>query len=97
MKGYEMYRFVIAACALLIVGSPAMARDSAASRIETCQKVGSNVGANSGTREGMYASATCIAARAGVSTKGDEPLTQPELLSILLLMSTQPAPKGNAS
>jgi hypothetical protein len=92
-----MQKFVIAACALLIAVSPGAAQDSAASRIETCQKVGSNLGAKSGTREGMYVSATCIAARAGLSTKGDEPLSQPELLSILLLMSTQPAPNGNAS
>ena len=92
-----MRRIFVAACALLVAGSSATARDSAKSRMETCKKIGTNIGGSSGTREGVYASATCIAARAAFSGPGDEPLSQPELLSILLLMTAQPAPKGTAS
>ena len=95
--GCNMRRSLIAAFTLLAMSGSATAQDSTATRADTCQKIGMNVSGSASAREGIYASATCIAARAGLSSSTTAPLTQQELVSILLLMTAQPAPKGNAS
>ncbi len=81
-----------AAFAILAIGNSAAAQDKAASQIGPCQKIGVSASGSSAAHEALYASATCIAARAGVSATSDARLSQQELISILLLMSTQGAP-----
>jgi hypothetical protein len=48
-------------------------------------------------REGLYAHAAGVAARAGVASPDNGPLSREELLSILMLMSLQQAPATHAS
>jgi hypothetical protein len=48
-------------------------------------------------REGLYAHAAGVVARAGVASPDNGPLSREELLSILMLMSLQQAPATHAS
>jgi hypothetical protein len=60
---------------------------------DSCRKIATTAEV-SGSRELLYARAACVAARAGVTSPENGPLSQEELLSILMLMSL---PKGPAA
>lgn len=58
---------------------------------DSCRRIASTAEMPAG-RDLLYARAACIAARAGVAAPANGPLTQEELLSILMLMSLSKAP-----
>jgi hypothetical protein len=56
-----------------------------------------SVGMTGAERDGLYAHAAGVVARAGVASPDNGPLSREELLSILMLMSLQQAPATHAS
>jgi hypothetical protein len=59
--------------------------------------IAAGMAASSADREGLYAHAAGVAARAGVASPDNGPLSREELLSILMLMSLQRASVTHAS
>jgi hypothetical protein len=52
----------------------------------SCQRFAANA-AGAVSRDVIYLQAACVAARAGVTSPGNGPLSRDELISILMLMS----------
>ena len=75
----------LAAGLVMAMQGTAGAQQFAAYQPNSCQKFSSNRTDN----EAVYLRAACVAARAGVTSPANGPLSQEELLSILVLMSLQ--------
>jgi hypothetical protein len=60
---------------------------------DSCRKIATTA-ETSASRDLLYARAACVAARAGVAAPENGPLSQEELLSILMLMSLPKTPAG---
>ncbi|HEY1637126.1 MAG TPA: hypothetical protein VGF62_01270, partial [Rhizomicrobium sp.] len=69
----------------------AAAQELASYQADSCRKFINSADA-AFNRELLYARAACVAARAGVSSPENGPLSQEELLSILMLMSLPKTP-----
>ena len=59
--------------------------------------IAAGIAARPAEREELYTHAAGVAARAGVASPDNGPLSREELLSILMLMSLQRAPATHAS
>jgi hypothetical protein len=68
----------------------AAAQELASYQSDSCRKFANMAEASS--RDLLYARAACVAARAGVTSPENGPLSQEELLSILMLMSLPKTP-----
>ena len=81
---------------LLAVVAVAVATRASAQELvsynDSCRKIATTA-ETSANRDLLYARAACVAARAGVTAPENGPLSQEELLSILMLMSL-PKPAG---
>src|SRR5690348_5844408 len=73
-------RALLAVAMMVAVPSAASAQELASYQGDSCRKLTS--AADAGSRELLYARAACVAARAGVSSPENGPLSQEELLSI---------------
>ena len=62
----------------------------------SCQKFGANV-PGAASQDLLYLKAACVAARAGVTSPANGPLSRDELISILMLMSLPERPTSHAS
>jgi hypothetical protein len=78
---------VLAAAAMFAAPGVASAQELAANQPGPCQKFHPS-GQVTG-RDAMYVHAACVVARAGVAAPNNGPLTQEELVSILMLLSLQ--------
>jgi len=86
---------VFAAAAMFAAPGLASAQQMAANQPGPCQKFRSS--GQVSERDAMYVQAACVAARAGVAAPNNGPLTQEELVSILMLLSLQQPPAAHTS
>ena len=86
-----MWKRTLLAVAIVGAAPSAASAQELVSYTDSCRKIAAETSAS---RDLLYARAACVAARAGVAAPENGPLSQEELLSILMLMSL---PKTSAA
>ena len=91
-----MRKWIIAAAAFAAMHSGALAQDAHSKAAVAPHRI--LVAAQSpAERDALYIEAASVAARAGVVSPANGPLSREELLSILMLMSLRQAPASHPS
>ena len=85
---YRRMAMVTAVAAIWAATEAASAQELASYQPDSCQHFAPGKG-SAESREALYARAACVAARAGVASPANGPLSREELLSILMLMTLQ--------
>jgi hypothetical protein len=86
-----MWKRTLLAVAMAGAAPSAASAQELVSYNDSCRKIATTA-ETSASRDLLYARAACVAARAGVAAPENGPLSQEELLSILMLMSLSKTP-----
>jgi hypothetical protein len=89
-----MWKRTLLAAAIVGALPSAASAQELVSYNDSCRKIATTTAETAASRDLLYARAACVAARAGVAAPENGPLSQEELLSILMLMSL---PKTSAA
>jgi hypothetical protein len=86
-----MWKRTLLAVVMVGAAPSAASAQELVSYTDSCRKIASSSEAPA-SGDLLYARAACVAARAGVTAPENGPLSQEELLSIIMLMSLPKAP-----